>query len=34
VKEGDILEAYETREVERTELDEAPAAAAAQPESE
>jgi translation initiation factor IF-2 len=34
VKEGDILEVYETREVERTELDEAPAAAAAQPESE
>src|SRR4029453_7739795 len=25
VKEGDILEAYETREVERTDLDEAPA---------
>jgi translation initiation factor IF-2 len=34
VKEGDVLEAYETREVERTELDEAPAAAAAQAESE
>jgi translation initiation factor IF-2 len=29
VKEGDILEVYETREVERTDLDEAPAAAAA-----
>ena len=29
VKEGDILEAFETREVERTELDEAPAATAA-----
>jgi translation initiation factor IF-2 len=29
VKEGDVLEAYETREVERTELAEAPAAAAA-----
>jgi translation initiation factor IF-2 len=28
VKEGDVLEAYETREVERTELDEMPAAAA------
>jgi len=28
VKEGDVLEAYETREVERTELDEAPVAAA------
>jgi translation initiation factor IF-2 len=32
VKEGDILEAYETRSVERTDLDEpAPAAAAAAP---
>ncbi len=29
VKEGDVLEAYETREIERTELDEAPVAAAA-----
>jgi translation initiation factor IF-2 len=29
VKEGDVLEAYETRAVERTELAEAPAAAAA-----
>ena len=29
VKEGDVLEAYETREVERTDLDQAPAAAAA-----
>jgi translation initiation factor IF-2 len=29
VKEGDILESFETREVERTELDEAPAATAA-----
>jgi translation initiation factor IF-2 len=29
VKEGDILEVYETREIERTDLDEAPAAAAA-----
>jgi translation initiation factor IF-2 len=29
VKEGDVLEAFETREVERTELDEAPAATAA-----
>ncbi|MGH3137298.1 MAG: translation initiation factor IF-2 [Gaiellaceae bacterium] len=28
VKEGDVLEAYETRQVERTELDEAPVAAA------
>jgi translation initiation factor IF-2 len=28
VKEGDVLETYETREVERTELDEAPVAAA------
>ena len=27
VKEGDVLEAYETRQVERTELDEAPVAA-------
>jgi translation initiation factor IF-2 len=34
VKEGDILEVYETREVERTELDETPAAAAAPSESE
>jgi translation initiation factor IF-2 len=35
VKEGDILEAYETREIERTDLDEpAPAAAAAPAESE
>ena len=29
VKEGDVLEAYETREVERTSLDEAPTARAA-----
>ncbi|HEY4620736.1 MAG TPA: translation initiation factor IF-2 [Gaiellaceae bacterium] len=29
VKEGDVLEAYETREIERTELAETPAAAAA-----
>ncbi|HSF62325.1 MAG TPA: translation initiation factor IF-2 [Gaiellaceae bacterium] len=28
VKEGDVLEAFETREVERTELDEAPVATA------
>ena len=28
VKEGDVLEAYETREVERTDLDQPPAAAA------
>ena len=28
VKEGDVLEAYETREVERTDLDQAPVAAA------
>jgi translation initiation factor IF-2 len=28
VKEGDVLEAFEIREVERTELEEAPAAAA------
>jgi translation initiation factor IF-2 len=28
VKEGDVLEVYETREVERTELDQAPVAAA------
>jgi translation initiation factor IF-2 len=28
VKEGDVLEAFETRQVERTDLDEAPAAAA------
>ena len=36
VKEGDVLEAYETREIERTDLDEAPGAtaAAAQAESE
>jgi translation initiation factor IF-2 len=36
VKEGDVLEAYETREIERTDLDEAPAttAAATQTESE
>ena len=27
VKEGDVLEAYETRQVERTSLDEAPTAA-------
>jgi translation initiation factor IF-2 len=27
VKEGDVLEAYETREVERTDLDQAPSAA-------
>jgi translation initiation factor IF-2 len=27
VKEGDVLEAFETREVERTSLDEAPSAA-------
>jgi translation initiation factor IF-2 len=33
VKEGDILEAYETREIERTDLDEAPTAAAAPAES-
>jgi translation initiation factor IF-2 len=26
VKEGDILEAYETREVERTDLEQAPSA--------
>jgi translation initiation factor IF-2 len=33
VKEGDVLEAYETREVERTDLDEpVPAAAPAAPE--
>jgi len=31
VKEGDVLEAYETREIERTDLDEAPAAAVAAP---
>jgi translation initiation factor IF-2 len=31
VKEGDILEAYETREVERTELAEATAGAGAAP---
>jgi len=30
VKEGDVLEAYETREIERTDLAEAPSAAAAQ----
>jgi translation initiation factor IF-2 len=29
VKEGDVIEAYETRAIERTELEEAPAAAAA-----
>jgi len=34
VKEGDVLEAYETREVERTDLDEAPVAVAAPAESE
>jgi translation initiation factor IF-2 len=35
VKEGDVLEAYETREVERTDLEApAPAAAAASPETE
>ena len=28
VKEGDVLEVYETRQIERTELDEAPVAAA------
>ena len=28
VKEGDVLEAYETREVERTDFDQAPVAAA------
>ncbi len=28
VKEGDVLEVFETREVERTTLDEAPSAAA------
>jgi translation initiation factor IF-2 len=27
VKEGDVLEAFETREVERTSLDEAPSVA-------
>ena len=27
VKEGDVLEVFETREVERTSLDEAPSAA-------
>jgi translation initiation factor IF-2 len=31
VKEGDILEVFETREIERTDLDEAPTAAAAAP---
>src|SRR4249919_1247656 len=31
VKEGDVLEVYETRAVERTDLDQAPVAAAAQP---
>ena len=30
VKDGDVLEAYETREIERTDLAEAPSAAAAQ----
>ena len=34
VKEGDVLEAYETREIERTDLDEAPVAAAAPAEPE
>jgi len=34
VKEGDVLEVYETREVERTELEETPAAASAQSEPE
>jgi len=34
VKEGDVLEVYETREVERTELEEMPAAASAQSEPE
>jgi len=34
VKEGDVLEAYETREIERTDLDEAPVAASAPAESE
>jgi hypothetical protein len=29
VKEGDVLEIFETREVERTSLDEAPSAPAA-----
>src|SRR5205085_6018552 len=29
VKEGDVLEAFETREIERTSLDDAPAAPAA-----
>ena len=29
VKEGDVLEVYETRQIERTELDEPPAAAPA-----
>jgi len=33
VKEGDVLEAFETRAIERTELDQAPAAAAAPAES-
>ncbi len=28
VKEGDVLEAYETREIERTELAETPSVAA------
>jgi translation initiation factor IF-2 len=27
VKEGDVLEIFETREIERTSLDEAPSAA-------
>jgi translation initiation factor IF-2 len=31
VKEGDVLEAYETRQIERTELGEAPVAAASAP---
>ncbi len=34
VKEGDVLEAYETREIERTDLDEAPVAAVAPAEPE
>ena len=34
VKEGDVLEAYETREIERTELAEAPAATGAPAEAE
>jgi translation initiation factor IF-2 len=31
VKEGDVLEVYETRQIERTELDGAPVAAASLP---